>query len=148
MVLPPPDQQCMCTCCTFQGEPCTEPASQEFKWLASDGRQMIRFLCARCWNSEKQQRSNQEPVELGGCHSGGAVAVGATAAAAGEANVAAAAGEAQVAVGRLEGKESTEPDGSGTDNDWHCEGSGLSFEGQNAAEHHEAACKDFLARLK
>ena len=128
-----PDQLCMCTCCTFQGEPCTEPASQEFKWLASDGRHMIRFLCARCWNSEKQQRSNEEAVELGGCHSGGAVTVGATAAAAGEAP---------------EGKESTEPDGSGTDNAWHCEGCGSSFEGQYAAEHHEAACKKYLALIE
>ena len=91
---------------------------------------MIRFLCARCWNSEQQQRSNEEAVELGGCHSGGAATVGATAAAAGEAP---------------EGKESTEPDGSGTDNAWYCQGCGSSFEGQHAAEHHEAACKKYLA---
>jgi hypothetical protein len=128
-----PDQQCMCTCCTFQGEPCTELASEEFKWLASDGRHMSRFLCTRCWNSEKQQRSNEEAVELGGCHSGAVVTVGATAAAAGEAP---------------EGKESTEPDGSGTDNAWHCEGCGSSFEGQHAAEHHEAACNKYLALIK
>jgi len=128
-----PDQQCMCTCCTFQGEPCTELASEEFKWLASDGRHMSRFLCTRCWNSEKQQRSNEEAVELGGCHSGAVVTVGATAAAAGEA---------------AEGKESTEPDGSGTDNAWHCEGCGSSFEGQHAAEHHEAACNKYLALIK
>ena len=124
-----PDQLCMCTSCTFQGEPCTKLASQELKWIASDGTHMIRFLCARCWNSEQQQRSNEEAVELGGCHSGGAATVGATAAAAGEAP---------------EGNESTEPDGSGTDNTWYCRGCGSSCEGQHAAEDHEAACKKYL----
>ena len=72
-------EQCVCTCCTFQGEPCTDLASEEFKWLAPDGTHMVRFLCARCWDSEKQQRSNSKPVELGWCHSGDARAVSATA---------------------------------------------------------------------